>query len=156
MRIADLLLMEFDAEAAKTRSYFDVLPEDKTQWKPHALSPSLGSLAKHIAMLPGFGVVFLTTDSMDVGSGPAGPPEYGGRTDLMQTHEQTCGRLREALTNASDEYLKAAWAFKSGDKVLEEAPRAAMYQLMCVHHLVHHRAQLGMYLRMLEVPLPGV
>jgi uncharacterized damage-inducible protein DinB len=156
VRIADLLLIEFDAEAAKTRSYFAVLPEDKAQWKPHEKSPALGSLAQHVARLPGFGVVFLTTDSMDVGSGPAALPEYGGRADLLQTFEQTCARLREALTNASDEYLKAPWAFKKDGRVLEEAPRAAMYQLMCVDHMVHHRAQLGVYLRLLGVPLPGV
>lgn len=156
MRIADLLQLEFDAEAAKTRSYFAVLPEDKAGWKPHALSPSLGSLAKHVAMLPAFGVVFLTTDSFDASAGPPALPEYGGKADLMRTLEENCTRLREAMTNASDEYLKASWAFKAGDMVLEEAPRAAMYQLMCVHHTIHHRAQLGQYLRLLGVPLPGL
>ncbi|HEX4154198.1 MAG TPA: DinB family protein [Acidobacteriaceae bacterium] len=156
MRIADLLTMEFEAEAAKTRSYFAVLPEDKADWKPHELSPGLGSLAKHIANLPGFGAVFLTTDSMDASGGPPALPEYAGRTDLQQTLEQNGTRLREALANASDDYLKAPWAFKAGDKVLEEGPRAAMYQLMCVDHMVHHRAQMGVYLRMLGVPLPGL
>ena len=156
MRIADLLKLEFDADAAKSRSYFSVLPEEKAQWKPHELSPGLGSLAKHIANLPSFGVVFLTTDSLDVTKGPPALPEYLGRADLMRTFEENCTRLREALVNASDEYLKASWAFKIGDKVLEEAPRAAMYQLMCVDHAVHHRAQLGVYLRLLGVPLPGL
>ena len=156
MRIADLLKMEFDAEAAKTHSYFAVLPEDKAQWKPHEKSPSLGSLAKHVAMLPAFGAVFLTTDSMDAGAGPPALPEYAGRADLLRTFEENCTRLREALVNASDEYLKAPWAFKAGDKVLEEGPRAAMYQLMCVDHSIHHRAQLGVYLRLLDVPLPGL
>jgi uncharacterized damage-inducible protein DinB len=79
-----------------------------------------------------------------------------GRADLLQTFDQSCMRLREALVNASDEYLKAPWAFKAGDKVLEEGPRAAMYQMMCVDHSVHHRAQMGVYLRMLGVPLPGL
>jgi uncharacterized damage-inducible protein DinB len=74
----------------------------------------------------------------------------------MRTFEENCTRLREALVNASDDYLKAPWAFKAGDTVLEEGPRAAMYQLMCVDHTVHHRAQLGVYLRMLDVPLPGL
>jgi uncharacterized damage-inducible protein DinB len=156
MRIAELLAMEFDAEAAKTRSYFDAMPEDRAGWKPHALSPSLGSLAKHIANLPGFGVVFLTTEALDASAGPPALPEYKGRADLLQTFEQNCGQLRELLAKASDEYLVAPWAFKAGDKVLEEAPRAAMYQLMCVHHTVHHRAQLGQYLRLLGVPLPGL
>jgi len=156
MRIADLLTMEFDAEAAKTRNYFAVLPEDKVQWKPHELSPRLGSLAKHIANLPAFGMVFLTTDSMDASAGPPALPEYAGRTDLLETLEQNCARLKEALANASDDYLKAMWSFKAGDKVLEEAPRAAMYQLMCVDHMVHHRAQMGVYLRLLNIPLPGL
>jgi uncharacterized damage-inducible protein DinB len=156
MRIADLLLMEFDAEAAKTRSYFAVLPEEKAQWKPHELSPGLGSLAKHIANLPRFGLVFLTTDSLDASAGPPPLPEYAGKADLLRTFEEHCTRLREALVNASDEYMQAPWAFKAGDTVLEEGPRAAMYQLMCVGHSIHHRAQLGVYLRMLGVPLPGL
>jgi|HubBroStandDraft_1064217.scaffolds.fasta_scaffold98044_2 uncharacterized damage-inducible protein DinB len=156
MRIADLLKLEFDAEAAKTHSYFSAMPEDKVKWKPHDKSPNLGSLAKHIAMLPRFGVVFLTTDSMDASGGPPALPEYAGRSDLMRTFEENCTQLREALVNASDEYLKAPWAFKAGGNVVEEGPRAAMYQLMCVDHAVHHRAQLGVYLRMLDVPLPGL
>ena len=156
MTIAELLLMEFEAEAAKTRSYFAAMPEDKVGWRPHALSPSLGSLAKHIAGLPRFGVVFLTTDSMDASAGPPALPEYGGRADLMQTFEQNCGLLRDALTKASDEYLSAPWAFTAADAVLEKAPRAAMYQEMCVAHMIHHRAQMGVYLRMLGVALPGL
>lgn len=156
MRVADLLKLELDAEVAKTRSYFEVLPEDKAQWKPHEKSPSLGSLAKHVAMLPGFGVVFLTTDSLDVNAGPPPLPEFASKADLMRTLEETSARLREALVNASDEYLQAPWAFRAGDQVLEEAPRVAMYQLMCIHHTVHHRAQLGTYLRQLGVPLPGL
>jgi uncharacterized damage-inducible protein DinB len=156
LRIAELLVMEFDAETAKTRSYFNVIPEEKVGWKPHALSPSLGSLAKHVAGLPAFGVVFLTTDTMDVGQGPPALPEYAGREDLTLTFEQNCVRLREALAKASDEYLMAPWSFKKGDRVLEEGTRAGMYQLMCVDHLIHHRAQLGVYLRLLGVPLPGL
>jgi hypothetical protein len=153
MRIADLLKLEFDAEAAKTHSYFSAMPEDKVKWKPHDKSPSLGSLAKHVANLPAFGVVFLTTDSMDASGGPPALPEYAGRSDLMRTFEENCTRLREALVNASDEYLKAPWAFKAGDKVLEEGPRAAMYQLMCVDHTVHLRAHRVVYLGMRGVQL---
>lgn len=97
MRIADLLKLEFDAEAAKTHSYFSAMPEDKVTWKPHEKSPSLGSLAKHVANLPGFGVVFLTTDSMEAGKGPPALPKYAGRADLMRTFEENCTRLREAL-----------------------------------------------------------
>lgn len=156
MRLADLLLMEFDAEAAKTRSYFTAVPEEKAGWKPHALSPSLGSLAKHIANLPGFGVVFLTTDSLDASGGPPALPEYAGRADLTDTFERNCARLRDALMKASDEYLMAPWAFTAGDTILEKGPRAAMYQLMFVHHSIHHRAQMGVYLRMLGIPLPGL
>lgn len=156
MRLAELLLMEFEAEAAKTRSYFTAMPEEKAGWKPHELSPSLGSLAKHIANLPAFGAVFLTTDSLDASGGPPALPEYAGRADLTQTFEQNCARLREALTKATDEYLISPWAFTAADRVLEEGPRAAMYQLMCVDHMVHHRAQLGVYLRMLGVALPGL
>jgi uncharacterized damage-inducible protein DinB len=156
MRLAQFLLMEFDAEAAKTRSYLAAMPEEKVGWKPHELSPSLGSLAKHIANLPGFGVVFLTTDSLDASGGPPGLPEYKGRVDLTETFEQNCAKLRDVLAKVSDEYLTAPWAFKAGDKVLEEGPRVGMYQVMFVHHMIHHRAQLGVYMRMLGVPLPGI
>lgn len=156
MKLAELLLMEFEAEAAKTRSSFAAMPEDKAGWRPHALSPSLGSLAKHVANLPGFGVVFLTTDSMDASGGPPALPEYLGREDLTRTFEQNCVRLREALLRASDEFLTQPWSFFAVEGVLEQAPRAAMYQSMCVNHMVHHRAQMGVYLRMLGVALPGL
>jgi uncharacterized damage-inducible protein DinB len=156
MSLAELFLLDFDAELAKTRSYFAVLPEDKASWRPHALSPTLGQLAKHIAMVPGLGIVMMTTESMDVGSGPPPLAAFVDRADLMRTLEENNATLRGLLAKASDEFLMANWAFKAGDTVLDGGPRAAMYRVMIVHHIVHHRAQLGVYLRMLGVPLPGL
>src|SRR6201995_3454605 len=95
MRIADLLKVEFDAEAAKTHSYFSAMPEEKVTWKPHEKSPSLGSLAKHVANLPAFGVVFLTTDSMDAGGGPATPPGCGGHGGRPRQAPRCWNRVRE-------------------------------------------------------------
>jgi uncharacterized damage-inducible protein DinB len=156
MRAADLLLLDFDTEMEKTRTYFGVLPEEKADWRPHERSPTLGRLAKHIALLPRFGALFLTSDSMDATAGPPPLPEFVSCADLKRTLDENSAQLRGLLQTASDEYLMKDWAFMAGGKVLQAAPRAAMYRVMFLHHLIHHRGQLGVYLRLLEVPLPGL
>jgi uncharacterized damage-inducible protein DinB len=156
VRLGELLLLDFDAEARKTQSYFAAMPEDKVDFRPHALSPTLGSLAKHVANVQGFGAVFLTTETMDATGGPPALPKYQGRADLLQTFDGSCAKVRELLGAASDEFLLAPWAFTAGDKILEQAPRVAMFQEMCLHHTIHHRGQMGVYLRLLGVSLPGL
>jgi uncharacterized damage-inducible protein DinB len=154
MRIADVLLLDLDMELDKTRQLLELVPENKAAWKPHEKSMPLGEIAKHLAVLPGLGTLFLTSDSMDASGGPQ-PFVFVDKADLFTTFEATSASLRSALAAADDEYLMATWAFMLGDKVLYAAPRAVLYRSMFLNHMVHHRAQLGVYLRLLDIPLPG-
>jgi uncharacterized damage-inducible protein DinB len=155
MNIADVLLLAFDGEMEMTRSYFEAFPEDKAGWKPHEKSTSLGQIAKHIAILPGFGTLFLESDFMDV----AGPPpsfEFASKADLFSTLNETSTKFRSVLAGASDEFLMQEWSFRKDGKAFSAAPRASMVKVMFLHHFIHHRAQLGVYLRLLDVPVPGI
>lgn len=155
MKIADVLLLAFDGEMEMTRSYFEAFPEDKAGWKPHEKSMSLGQIAKHVAILPAFGALFLESDFMDV-TGPPPPVEFVSKADLFSTLNETSTKLRSLLAAASDEFLMQHWSFRMGGKAFSAAPRASMVKVMFFHHLIHHRAQLGVYLRLLDAPVPGI
>ena len=155
MTIAEVLLLDLDLEINGTRQILELVPEDKANWKPDEKSTSLGTLAKHLAILPAFGALFLTSDSMDASGGPK-PFVFVDKPDLFTTLDKNVATLRNALNAASDEYLMGEWKFLVGDKVLYAAPRAVLYRRMFLNHLVHHRAQLGVYLRLLDIPVPGL
>jgi len=155
MNIADVLLLAFDVEMKMTQSYFEAFPEDKADWKPHEKSSSLGQIAKHVATLPAFGTLFLESDCMNV-TGPPPPFVFVSKVDLFRTLNETSETFRSALAAASDEFLMQEWAFRVDGKVLSTAPRASMVKVMFFHHLIHHRAQLGVYLRLLNAPVPGI
>jgi uncharacterized damage-inducible protein DinB len=155
MTISDALLLDLDIEIDRTRKVFDVVPEDKSAWKPHEKSMALGPLAKHIAQLPHLGALFLTSDSLESSGGPA-PSVFVSKDDLFSTLEASSANVRNALIAADDAYLMQDWAFKLGEKILYAAPRAQLYRTMFLNHFVHHRAQLGVYLRLLNIPVPGL
>jgi len=155
MTISEVLLLDLDSEMAKTRQILELVPEDKATWKPHAKSMELGALARQVAQLPFFGARFLTSDSMDASGGPP-PFTFVSKADLFTTLDASEAALKTALTAASDEYLQGTWEFRAGDKVLYAAPRALLYRTMFLNHWVHHRAQIGVYLRLLDVPIPGL
>lgn len=155
MNIADVLLLAFDTEMEMTRSYFEAFPEDQAGWKPHEKSATLGQLAKHVATLPALGSLFLESDFMEV-TGPPPPFEFVSKADLFSTLNATSAKFRSALADAGDEFLMHEWSFRVGGKVLSAASRAEMVKVMFFHHLIHHRAQLGVYLRLLNVPVPGL
>jgi len=155
VNISDVLLLAFDGEMEMTRSYFEAFPEDKAGWKPHEKSGSLGQIAKHVATLPAFGALFLETDFFEV-TGPPPPFVFVSKADLFGTLDGTSAKFRSVLAAASDEFLMQQWSFQMNGKILSAAPRAEMVKVMFFHHLIHHRAQLGVYLRLLDVPVPGI
>jgi uncharacterized damage-inducible protein DinB len=155
MTIAEVLLLDLDIETDRTRKIFAVVPEDKAAWKPHEKSMPLGQLAKHIAQLPHLGALFLTTESLESSGGPK-PFLFVSKEDLFSSLEASTANVRSALTAADDNYLMQDWAFKIGEKILYAAPRAQLYRTMFLNHFVHHRAQLGVYLRLLDIPVPGL
>ena len=159
MRIADSLLPEFDQEMASTRKALERVPSDKGAWKPHPKSFPLGHLAQLIARLPGWVVSTLKQTELDLN-----PPGGGGDagyslqpTDaLLRLFDENVKKARAALAEASDEDMAVPWSLKSGGATLLTQPRSVVLRQQVLNHLFHHRGQLTVYLRLLDVPVPSI
>lgn len=153
--INDLLLIEFDEEAKKTRAMLERVPM-KADYKPHAKSMPLGKLAPHVAELPGFGVTILTTPELDFGSGPPRTrPGFESPEQLVKAFEEGADKLRAALKSTPDSAWNESWKLSFHGKPIFSGSRFLAYRQMFLNHSVHHRAQLGVYLRLNDVPLPA-
>lgn len=158
MTTRDTLLPELDAEARVTRAFLERVPMDQADWKPHERSFALGHLANHIADMPGFGSMGLMTPGFDIGApggAPARPPAANGSAALLAKFDQNVAQFRAALSAASDDDLSAHWRMTRGEQVIMDKPRADMLRKDVLNHLIHHRGQLSVYLRLLGVPVPG-
>jgi uncharacterized damage-inducible protein DinB len=158
MRIAELLLQDFDAEMANARKTLERIPEEKPDYKPHEKSMAMGRLAMHVATLPRFGTTILTEPGMDMGKPTHAWPDmtFKSRADLLATFDENAAKARATLAKATDEEMSAPWEFRFGDHIISNKPRSATYRLMFFNHLIHHRAQLGVYLRLNEEKVPGI
>src|SRR5262249_5447142 len=155
MAIKDLLLTEFDEEMKKTRTMLERVPADKKDFTPHVKSMPLGRLAPHVAELAGFGVTVLTTPGLDFGQGTYKPLAMESAEQLVRVFDEGCAKVRQALQNVSDEGWKENWKLSFQDKPIFQGSRFLAYRQMFLNHLVHHRAQLGVYLRLNETPVPS-
>ena len=159
MTISELFLPEFEQEVASTRRTLERVPDDRFDWRPHAKSMALGDLATHIANIPGWASAILASDSFDM-IGPDGQPirsaRAGSRQEVLQLFERNVETARRAIAAASDEELAKAWTLRAGEQTLLTAPRFAVLRRMVFNHLIHHRAQLGVYLRLNGIPVPSV
>lgn len=155
MAIRDSLLPELQQEMAVTRRTLERLPEDKFDYKPHPKSFSLGDLAQHLAQLPVWGSMTLKTTDLDV-SGPMPREPITTAAGILAKFDKNLADFTAALSAATDEALLAPWSLKSGAKIHFTMPRLAVIRGMVMNHTVHHRAQLGVYLRMLDVPVPSM
>jgi hypothetical protein len=153
--INELLLSEFDEEAKKTRAMLERVPI-KADFKPHAKSMPLGKLAPHVAELPGFGVTILTTPELDFASGPPRVrPPFESAEGLVRSFDEGAAKLRAALKSISDAAWNEPWKLSFGGKPIFSGSKFLAYRQMFLNHLVHHRAQLGVYLRLNDTPLPA-
>ncbi len=153
--INDLLLIEFNEEANKTRAMLERVPI-KADFKPHAKSMPLGKLAPHVAELPGFGVTILTTPDLDFGKGgPRQRPAFESAEGLVKAFDDGAAKLRDTLKKTSDAAWNESWKLSFNGKPIFSGSRFFAYREMFLNHLVHHRAQLGVYLRLNDVPLPA-
>jgi len=155
MSISELLLPEFDAEMKTTRLTLERVPFDKTGFAPHAKSMKLEKLAPHVAELPGFGLVVLTTPGLDFGGGgdrPRLPFESAG---LLKDFDENVAKIRAALKGVSDQAWEETWKLSFQGKPIFSGQRFQAYRQMFLNHLIHHRAQLGVYLRLNDKPLPA-
>ena len=155
MTIVDALLPEFDREMTTTRKVLERVPEDKFAWKPHAKSCSLGALATHVTTLPTWGRETLEKSEIDIAGGrpPAAPRS---RAELLATFDTHVAATRSALVGRSDAELLATWTLKRGGKTIFSMPKATVLRSFVLSHLIHHRGQLSVYLRLLDVPVPSI
>ncbi|MGP8260841.1 MAG: DinB family protein [Acidobacteriaceae bacterium] len=156
MSTAELLLQDYDMEMANTRRTLERVPEDKPDYKPHEKSMAMGKLAVHVATLPRFGTTILTTPSMDLTTAKWPEMTFSTRQKLLSDFDALAAEARAALAVASDAELATPWKFSFGEHVISNSPRSLAFRHMFFNHLIHHRAQLGVYLRMNDVPVPGV
>jgi uncharacterized damage-inducible protein DinB len=158
MKLSELILPEFDQEMASTRKTLERVPEDKLAWKPHAKSFPLGALATHLARIPEWGLTTLQEDFFDIGvpGATTPPPPAKSRQELLDLFDRGVTSLRAALAAAEDAHLMTPWSLRNGEKTMFTAPRVAVLRRMILNHGIHHRAQLGVYLRLNDVPVPAI
>jgi uncharacterized damage-inducible protein DinB len=154
LSVAELLYGDFPLEHASTRRTLERYPNGKGDWRPHERSRTLSQLATHVADIVNRGVAVLETDGMEVGTRQPVPP-LDSASELLAHFEAGLTRLNAALANVDLEYLAQPWALRREGRVLIEHPRRILLRQMMMSHLVHHRAQLGVYYRLLGVPVPG-
>jgi uncharacterized damage-inducible protein DinB len=155
MAINELLLTEFDEEIKKTRTMLERVPEDKKDFAPHPRSMPLNKLAPHVAQLAGFGLKILTTPELDFSKSSTKPLPFESAAQLVSALDEGAAKVRTALKNTPDEAWTQPWKLSFGGKPIFSGTRFLAYRQMFLNHLVHHRAQLGVYLRLNEKPVPS-
>ena len=147
---------ELKHEAASTKRILERVPEGKFDWKPHEKSMSLGRLASHVAELPGFLNSILTMDDVDFAKGHYKALHPKTPEELLSVFQQKLDEVVETLQNTSDEKMQASFTLRSGDHVIATVPRMIAVRSMALNHIIHHRGQIAVYLRLLDVPVPGM
>jgi len=155
MAISDLLLTEFDEEVKKTRAMLERVPGDKGEFAPHPKSMTLARLAPHVAELAGFGLSVLTLPALDFSQGSYTPTPFESPAQLLRVFDEGAAKVRSALSGLPDSAWSEPWKLSYQDKTLFDGTRFLAYRQMFLNHIVHHRAQLGVYLRLNDTALPG-
>jgi uncharacterized damage-inducible protein DinB len=159
MTIGQSMLPEFDQEMQNTRKTLERVPDDKWNWKPHDKSGTLGWLAGHVGTVPEWITMTINTEELDYApvGGPAfEPPKIGNRKEVLAAFDKGAAEARAALAGVSDTDLMKGWKLLAGGQEIFTMPRVACIRGMCMNHMIHHRAQLGVYYRLLGIPVPGL
>jgi uncharacterized damage-inducible protein DinB len=155
MTISEALLSEFDQEMANTRRTLQRVPPNP-EFAPHPKSMKLGSLAPHVAQLGEFGLTVLTTPQFEFTAGSYSPLKFESAAQLVKVLDEGATKVRQALVNTPDEAWSQPWKLSFDGTVLFEGSRFLAYRQMFLNHVVHHRAQLGVYLRLNGVAVPAI
>lgn len=155
MTVTEMLLPEFDEETRKTRTYLERLPENKADYKPHEKSMPLGRLAAHIAQLPELAALVAELPSLDFATSSMKPLVLESRQQLLADFDRIAQRARQSISAVPEKDWQRLWKLSFGGKTITEESRYQVYRKMFLNHLVHHRAQLGVYLRLNGVPVPA-
>jgi uncharacterized damage-inducible protein DinB len=159
MSISQSMLPELEHEAGTTRKLLERVPADKFGWKPHERSMTMGRLAAHVAEMVGWISTTLTTEKLDfapVGGEPMVPFEPQSTADLVAFFDKNAAEARAALAKATDQEMLQNWTLQAGGQVIFTMPRVACLRGMILNHVIHHRGQLSVYLRLNNIPVPAM
>jgi uncharacterized damage-inducible protein DinB len=158
MSIGASMLPEFDHEMANTRKTLERVPDDKFAWKPHEKSSAMGALAQHLGNIPGWVGITLEQDSFD--TAPDGQPvkqePLGSTAAILETFDKNVAKASEAIAAVKDERLFTTWSLLANGRAVLTMPRIACLRSFVLNHSIHHRAQLGVYLRRNDIPVPSI
>jgi uncharacterized damage-inducible protein DinB len=159
MSYVETLLPEFDHEMASTRKVLERLPDDKLDWRPHAKSNTIGWNANHLADLPAWAVIILGQPQFDFA--PAGGqryelPKLGTRQEILDLFDRNVATARKAIEAVRDDQMNAMWSLLGGGKTIFTQPRSAVMRSFVLNHMIHHRAILCVYMRLNDIPVPGM
>jgi uncharacterized damage-inducible protein DinB len=156
MSLADVLLQELEQEAPTTRRLLERVPHDKLEWRPHQKARTLGQLALHIAIVPGGVAEFVTSPSPAQAPDFADLPSPASASELIPVLDQSIAKAKRLVGAMDDAGLTATWRLMKGDRELFARPRTAVLRTIMLNHWYHHRGQLSVYLRELDVPIPSI
>lgn len=152
---AQTLYGDLDQELAITRRMLERYPSGKADWRPHEKSMTIGCLAAHLAAVPGYGTMLLTTDGADFAAHSPDAHSLDSAAELLALFDANAADARARIGDADDAALARTWTARRGDQVLFAAPRRDLIRRMVLSHMIHHRAQLGTYYRLLDIPVPS-
>jgi uncharacterized damage-inducible protein DinB len=158
MTAAQVLLEDFDSEMSNTRRTLERVPEDKPEYRPHPKSMAIGKLAMHCATIPLFGAYLLMDEGMDLAASkrPHADLTFKSRAECLKRFDESSAKCRAALMAVTDEQLATRWRFSFGNDLISNDSRSLSFRRMCFNHMIHHVSQLGVYLRLLDVPVPAL
>ena len=159
MSMREILLPEFDQEMASTRRLLERVPEDRLGWTPHPKSFTLQALLSHVVNIPSWIPMVLEQEVLDMapeGQEPRKTPQMESRSAWLSAFDANVAAGRASLERLEDARLAETWTMKAGAEILFSAPKGVVLRSFVLNHLIHHRAQLSVYLRMLDIPLPGI
>ena len=155
MSIKDGLLADFDHEMGTTRRLLERLPDDRLTWKPHPRSMTLGGLATHLSNIPTWGGTILDEPSFDLAAAPPPLAEKTSRADILAAFDEVCRVTRASMDKTDAEY-QSLWTLERSGQQVFSVPRVAAFRSFVLHHIIHHRGQLSLYLRLNDVPVPAI
>jgi len=155
MAIKDALLTDFDHEMGTTRKLLERLPDDKLSWKPHVKSMSLGGLATHVSNIPQWAGTILNEPFFDLANAPPNQAEKTSRAEILASFDEIRKRTRDWMDKTDAEY-SSLWTLKRGGQPMFSVPRVSAFRSFVLHHVIHHRGQLSVYLRLNDVPVPAI
>lgn len=156
LSLKQIVFADLERELAVTRTVLERLPQERFEWKPHEKSMTLGRLASHVADLPGWVRATIDQDELDVATAPRPPADARNSEELLDRFDRNVAGVRDAVGRFDVANLDRPWTLRNGQQVMVTRPRLTVYRLWCMNHLIHHRAQLCMFLRLMNVPVPTV